>query len=123
MRRAFVRIALLVAVPVGALLVGGHYWIKGMRYASTENAYVKAQHVAVRADIDVRAVRVPVEENDRVSRGDLLFEIDPEPYRTEIAKVDAELADIRSRQAALRAEYGTAQAELAEAKRKIAHLC
>ena len=122
MRRALVRIALLVAAPACALLAGGHYWIKGTRYVSTENAYVKAQHVAVSADIDGRAVRVPVGENDRVSRGDLLFELDPEPHRIEIARADAELADVRSRLAALRVEHETARAELTEIERKIARL-
>ena len=118
-RRALVRFLLLVVVPGAAVAAGGHYWFKATRYVSTENAYVKAPHVAVSADVSGRAVRVAISENDRVRRGQLLFELDPEPHRIEIARADAELAEIRIRLAALRAEYRTAQAELRDAEQDI----
>ncbi len=120
-RRAWLRFFLLFVVPVAALLVGGHYWVKGTRYVSTENAYVKAHHLAVSADIDGRAATVRVKENDRVRRGDLLFELDPEQPRIDLAKAEAELAGVRNTLEALRAEYRTAQAEYAEAQQEIAY--
>ena len=76
-RRAFLRFVLLFVLPAVVLVVGGHYWVRAP-YVSTENAYIKAHHLAISADIDGRAVRVLVRENDRVKRGDLLFELDPE---------------------------------------------
>ena len=69
-RRAFLRFVLLFVLPAVALVVvGGHYWVKSTRHVSTENAYIKAHHLAISADIDGRAVRVLVRENDRVKRG------------------------------------------------------
>ena len=118
-RRALVRFLLLVVVPAAAAAAGGHYWVKATRYVVTENAYVKAHHVAVSADVSGRAVRVAVRENARVRRGDLLFELDPEPHRIEMARADAELEEIRIRLAALRAEYRTAEAELRDAEQDI----
>ena len=120
-RRAVVRFLLLAVVPTVAMLAGGHYWVKSTRYVSTENAYVKAHHIAVSADIDGRATRVLVAENDRVRIGDPLFELDPEQHRIELAQAEAELAGIRNTLAALRAEYRTAQAELAEAEQEIGY--
>lgn len=121
LRRGSVRFILLVVLPVVAVLAAGHYWVKATRYVTTENAYVKAHHLAISADIDGRTVRVHVKENDRVKKGDLLFELDPERHRIELTKTDAELAGIRNTLDALRAEYRTAQAELADARQEIGY--
>ena len=120
-RRALIRFLLLVVVPVFAAGLGGHYWVKSTRYVSTENAYVKAHHLAVSADISGRAARVLVGENDRINAGDLLFELDPEQFQIDLAKAEAELAGVRYTLDALRAEHRTAQAELAEAQQEIAY--
>lgn len=120
-RRALVRFILLFALPVAALLAGGHYWVKATRYVTTENAYVKAHHLAISADMDGRTTRVLVRENDRVKKGDLLFELDPEQHRINLARSEAELAGIRNTLDALRAEYRTAQAELADARQEIGY--
>lgn len=117
-RRAVVRFLLLVVVPVAAVVVGGHYWVKSTRYITTENAYLKANHIAVSADIDGRTVRVLVRENDQVRIGDALFDLDPEQHRIDLAKAEAELAGIRNTLDALRAEYRTAQAELADTEQE-----
>lgn len=119
LRRGATRFILLFVLPVVAIIAAGHYWVKATRYVTTENAYVKAHHLAISADIDGRTVRVLVRENDRVKKGDLLFELDPERHRIELAKTEAELAGIRNTLDALRAEYRTAQAELADARQEI----
>ncbi|CAN0435983.1 unnamed protein product, partial [Discosporangium mesarthrocarpum] len=120
-RRGTVRFVLLFVLPALAIVAGGHYWVKATRYVTTENAYVKAHHLAISADIDGRTVRVLVRENDRVKKGDLLFELDPERHRIELAQTEAELAGIRNALDALRAEYRTAQAELADARQEIGY--
>ena len=121
LRRGTVRFVLLFVLPVVAVIAGGHYWVKATRYVTTENAYVKAHHLAISADIDGRTVRVLVRENDRVKKGDLLFELDAERHRIELAQAEAELAGIRNTLDALRAEYRTAQAELADARQEIGY--
>jgi membrane fusion protein (multidrug efflux system) len=115
-RRKLARTFLLGILPLAVVLVGGDWWLRSTRYVSTENAYVKAHHLAVSADIDGRAVRVFVRENDRVKQGDPLFELDPERHRIDLAKAEAEVAGMRNALAALRAEYRAAQAERAEAE-------
>jgi len=112
---------LLFVLPIVAVVAGGHYWEKATRYVTTENAYVKANPLAISADIDGRTVRVFVRENDRVKKGDLLFELDAERHRIELAQTEAELAGIRNTLDALRAEYRTAQAELADARQEIGY--
>jgi membrane fusion protein (multidrug efflux system) len=113
------RFVLLVVIPVAVVLMGGHFWVKSTRYVSTENAYIKAHHLAISADIDGRTVRVLAKENDVVKRGDLLFELDPEPHRIDLATAEAELAGIRNTIAALRAEYREAKTEFTDANQEI----
>lgn len=120
-KRGLVRFVLLFVLPVLAVLAGGHYWVKATRYVTTENAYVKAHHLAISTDIDGRTTRVLVRENDRVKKGDLLFELDPEQHRIDLAKSEAELAGVRNTLDALRAEYRTARAELADARQEIGY--
>lgn len=119
--RRLLRLVLLIIIPVIVVLVGGHFWVKSTRYVSTENAYVKAHHLAISADIDGRTVRVLAKENDVVRPGDLLFELDPEPHRIDLATAEAEIAGIRNTIAALRAEYREAKAELTDAKQEIGY--
>ncbi|MEC7490235.1 MAG: HlyD family secretion protein [Pseudomonadota bacterium] len=119
MGRTVLRFILLFVVPALGLVAGAHYWVKSTRYVSTENAYVKAHHLAISADIDGRAVRVLVNENDSVQKGDLLFELDPEQHRIDLAKAEAELGGIRNTLDALRAEFRTAKAELREAQQEV----
>jgi len=119
--RTLLRFFLLGAVPIVAVIIGGHFWVKSTRYVKTENAYVKAHHLAVSADIDGRAIKVMVEENDTVRPGDLLFELDPETHRIDLAAAAAEISGIRNTVAALRAEYREAQAELADARQEVSY--
>ena len=121
------RLFLLVVVPLSAVAVGGHFWVKSTRYVTTENAYVKAHHLAVSSDIDGRAIRVLVKENDLIKTGDLLFTLDPEPYRIKVAKAEAELGGIRNKLQALRAEYRQVAAEQIDARGAVTtienHVC
>ena len=103
--KLILRLFLLGIIPLSAVAIGSHYWVKSTRYVTTENAYVKAHHLAVSADIDGRAIRVLVRENDITKPGDLLFTLDPEPYRINVARAEAELGGIRNKLQALRAEY------------------
>jgi len=119
--RKLLRLLLLVIIPVTVVVVGGHFWVKSTRYVSTENAYVKAHHLAISADIDGRTLRVLAKENDVVKRGDLLFQLDPEPHQIDLATAEAEIAGIRNTIAALRAEYREASAELTDSKQEIGY--
>ena len=117
--RKLLRLLLLVIIPVTVVVVGGHFWVKSTRYVSTENAYVKAHHLAISADIDGRTLRVLAKENDVVKRGDLLFQLDPEPHQIDLATAEAEIAGIRNTIAALRAEYREAKAELTDGMNRL----
>lgn len=105
------RYAVMAAVPIVLLAVGGWLWLTGGRYASTDNAYVKQDKVTIAADVSGRIVEVDARENDAVAAGQLLFRIDPAPYRIALEGAEAALATARLQVDQLRAAHEQALAE------------
>lgn len=114
-RRRSARIALLVAGPAVALAVAGYFYVSGGRYVTTDNAYVRAGMVSVASNVSGEVVRVMVRENQPVKAGDVLFQIDPEPYEIAVAEAEAELAETRLDVGSLRAKLDMKRSELATA--------
>ncbi len=48
---------------------------------TTDDAYVGAQKVLITPDISGKIEKVVVKEGQQVKQGDVLFEIDPVPFR------------------------------------------
>lgn len=92
--------ALLVLVAVSALGFATHkglHWYQVGRYVeTTDNAYIQADYVPLRAEITGRIKQVAVKENQRVKKGDLLIQIDPTDYLAGIAEAEAQLLVARS---------------------------
>lgn len=86
------RLVLMLSVPLLILLVGGYLWLTSGRYVSTDNAYVQQDKVTVSAEVAGPILEVMVRENQRVKRGDLLFRIDPRPYRIALQQAEAQIA-------------------------------
>ena len=116
----FARLALLISVPL--LLVGGAtvYYIVNDHYVSTDNAYVQQDKVSISAEVGGRIVDVAVRENDVVKEGDLLFRIDPAPYRIAIEQADASIAAAQVRVASLQTEYQTTNVDIDSAREDVA---
>ena len=90
------RLILLVIVPLLALLVGLAFYLTGGRTVSTDNAYVGAQKVLVTPDISGKISSVRVKEGERVAAGDVLFEIDPTPFRLALSQAQSKLDSVRT---------------------------
>src|SRR5262245_51631215 len=70
--------ALLLATLIG---FGIHYWRLSKLYVSTDNAYVNANRIEIAAQVAGPVTRVWVRDQQTVKRGEVLFEIDPQPYQ------------------------------------------
>ena len=116
----FGRLVLLASVPL--LLVGGAtaYYIVNDHYVSTDNAYVQQDKVSISAEVGGRIVDVAVRENDVVKEGDLLFRVDPAPYRIAIEQADAAIAAAQVRVSSLQTEYQTTNVDIDSAREDVA---
>jgi membrane fusion protein (multidrug efflux system) len=115
-KRSGRRLALLLSVPVILAAVGGYFYFTGGRFIDTDNAYVQQAKVSLSSDVAGRIVSVAVADNQAVKAGDVLFAIDPEPYRIALSQAEAALATARVNVEQLRVAYGTAQAKLTAAE-------
>ena len=70
----------------GLALVLGLYWGSSYVFAYTDDAYVTSDLVAVAPWITGRIVAVPIVDNQTVTKGTLLAEIDPTPFQLALAE-------------------------------------
>lgn len=84
-----------VLLIVGLLAVLTVYYAVADRYTPmTSDAYVQAFVIQVAPQVAGQVTRVHVREGERVSAGQLLFELDPRPFEHRIAYLEAKLVDV-----------------------------
>ena len=66
-----------------------------IRYPWTRDGLVRAQVVQIAPRVSGPLVRVPIENNQLVKKGDLLFEIDPSTYQAAVNLARAQLDNMR----------------------------
>ena len=109
---------LLLAVLVVGLAIGGYFlvpWVDVMlNTVSTDDAYVNGHVTYVAPRVAGQVTRVFVDDNYRVKRGDILVQLDKEPYQVELAireaALDAAKADLVAAEAQVRAQVAQAHA-------------
>lgn len=104
-KRRWTRTAMLLSLPLLLVAGGAYLWLTSGRFVSTDNAYVQQDKVSVSSDVGGRIVEVAVRENQHVNKGDLLFRIDPDPYRIAVAQARAALANAQVEIETLKSEY------------------
>lgn len=111
---------LMVSLPLALVLAGAAYWFLTLGTVSTDNAYIRQDIVSVSADVSGRIVEVAVRENQQVKAGDLLFRVDPEPYRVALAQADAQIAEAQVNVGELRSKYSGTMVDISKAQTDIA---
>ena len=104
-----------VSIAVAAILAALYYRYSE-RYPSTDDAYVDADVVGIVAQVAGPIVSLPIEDNQAVRAGDLLFEIDPRPFAIAVEKARAELEKTGQNVSALADQVASAEARVQEAK-------
>ena len=107
------------SLPAIVLAVSVFVWLSSGRWVSTDNAYVKGDRAQIATELSGIIVEVPVQENQRVSRGQLLFKLDDQAYRLALAKIDAEIETTRADIRGLRAQWRTKREEIKAAQSQL----
>ena len=84
---AVLSLAVVVAAIVAALYVTRIYYV----YPRTDDAYVRANMIAVAPHVSGPIVQLPIVDNQYVKQGDLLFVVDPRPYQATLDQLTAKL--------------------------------
>jgi membrane fusion protein, multidrug efflux system len=104
------------SLPFVAAAAALFFWLISGRFVETDNAYVKGDRAYIATEISGPIVEVAVRENQRVSRGQLIYKIDDTPYRTALAKIDADIELQRAEIRALRAQWRTKREDIKAAQ-------
>ena len=120
----------LSATIIGAAIVVGVYVTRQYYvYPRTDDAYVRANTVGIAPHVSGPIVHLPVVDNQRVAEGDLLFEVDPRPYRHTLDRLEAQLLltrlDVQAYEEAIRAaraEQARREADAAYARQYLARI-
>jgi membrane fusion protein (multidrug efflux system) len=103
----------LVAVLI--LIAGIQWYLKARDIVSTDDAYINGHVTFVAPRVGGQVARVLVDDNNRVHKGDLLVQIDKEPYQRQVdvaqAAVGVAQADLAVAQAQARALVGQSRSQ------------
>src|SRR4029450_4085488 len=103
--------AALVLVGAGAMVFAIiPRLFHALHTVSTDDAYVNSYVTFVAPRVSGQVARVLVDDNNRVKKGDVLVELDSEPYRVQVAikqaAVDAARAELVVANANVRSQIG-----------------
>ena len=121
---------LLLAGTVAALAVGGYFLVPWVHTAlstvSTDDAYVNGHVTLVAPRVSGQVMKVLVDDNQRVKKGDLLVQLDKEPFQVQVALkraavrvAEANLAAAESKARGLGAQLGAQRWKLQNASEQV----
>ena len=84
---------LVLAVVVGAILLGAYYALFVRYHVSTDDAYVNGNLVRLTPQISGTVVAINTDETQYVRRGQVLVELDPRDEKIALAQAKAGLAE------------------------------
>ena len=80
------------AIIAGAIKLADYAWRQSALMPTSDDVSIDADVVHVAAAVGGRITEIPLAENSRVAAGDLLFQIDPVPYRLSVEQSEGDLA-------------------------------
>ena len=83
-RRVLIGRTLGILIVLGAILTGTRVWRINYQHPRTNDAMIRANIVGISAEVNGRVVELPVEDNQFVRKGQLLYVIDPRPYQAKL---------------------------------------
>jgi membrane fusion protein, multidrug efflux system len=82
---------LSIAIVAVAVALALYAWHQSTTYPTSSDASIDADVVHVAAAVGGRVIDIRVSENARIAKDDLIFQIDPVPYRLAVAQAEADL--------------------------------
>jgi len=124
--RVLIGRVLSALIVMGALGLGLVVLLQNNRYPRTDDCEILANFIGIAPQVEGPLIHLNVHDNQFVKKGDLLFEIDPRPYRytleraiSEQATLEGQISDERRRIAALVSAVSVSQANIHSAEAEV----
>jgi membrane fusion protein (multidrug efflux system) len=102
------RYGLMAGGVLAVVIGGGFYWLSGGRWVDTDDAYVQADSMTLSTDVSGIVASIPVREGQAVTKGQILFSLDPQKFQIALDNARANLAQVRLNIEAAKADYQAA---------------
>src|SRR6185312_17105257 len=116
--KALLRKVLMIGGVAIVAVVSLAFYLAGGRYVTTDDAYVHAAKLMVSTDVSGLVKDVDVREGQHVTKGQVLFRLDPQPFQIALDNAKAALAqtvqDVESTRATYRSLLGQTLAQQAQ---------
>ena len=108
-----------VLLTLGAIVLAfGLYWASSYIFAYTDDAYITSDFVSVAPYVSGRIFRVNIVDNQEVTKGTVLAEIDPTPFQLALDQKRAKRTEAEAQLAVDRDMIASAQAQRDDAAAK-----
>jgi membrane fusion protein (multidrug efflux system) len=118
--RNWTRTILMLIVPAFLIAGGAYYWLTSGGSISTDDAQVKQDIVSVSPQVSGQIVEVFVRNGAHVKRGELLFRIDPQPFRVAVEQAQAALSNAQLQTQVLRTTAAGTSGDITGAQANLA---
>jgi membrane fusion protein, multidrug efflux system len=115
-----------IAIVAAALITGLLVIRETVEYPRTDDAEVFANFIGIAPQVDGPLISLPVQDNQFVKQGGLLFEIDPRPYeyalekaRSDLSTLEGQIVDESRTIASQQSAVGAAQAYTSNASANV----
>jgi membrane fusion protein, multidrug efflux system len=107
-RTQLVRWTLMAGGVLAVIIGSGFYWMSGGRWVDTDDAYVQADSMTLSTDVSGIVASIPVHEGQVVTKGQVLFSLDPQKFQIALDNARANLAQVRLNIESAKADYEAA---------------
>jgi membrane fusion protein (multidrug efflux system) len=118
-RKKLLRWVLMAGGVLAVAVGGGFYWLSGGRWIDTDDAYVQADSMTVSTDVSGIVASIPVHEGEAVTKGQILFVLDPQKFQIALDNSRANLAQMRLNVESAKADYQAALRDTAAKQQQV----
>ena len=112
-RRRLIGRGLMIGGVLAAGIAAGTLWLNGGGQVSTDNAYIQADRLLVATDVSGIVREISVQEGQQVAKGEVLFVLDPAPFRHAVDQARANLQQTALQLRSMQSEYRHIQRDIA----------
>jgi membrane fusion protein (multidrug efflux system) len=110
---------ILLCILIGGALLGGRWWLHSQTHIETDNAFVETHIHSVATRVGGTVKSVLVTDNQLVKKGELILEIDPADYQSQMKGAAAALAMAANETSGEYAKVEVARAEVQQERARL----
>jgi membrane fusion protein (multidrug efflux system) len=104
----------LTFVVIVGIIMGSIAWFLGRNYQTTDDAFIDGHIIDVSSRISAEVAAVNFVDNEEVTKGQVLVELDPRDYQVAVEKARAQLAQSQAQVQQAQSQLSQAEAQLTQ---------